>query len=166
MRFPIFGGLGRSAAGRAARRLRRGDAGLDEHSAGARLHAHRRNAGRHRPLHGSAAARRLRGLRLVAPSRRGGDSATAAIFASSLSRMAEPASAHYMALVGMVALLTAGLLVLARILGLVFFPTSCRARRWSDFSPASAFRSGRRCSANGRGDRRVAANARAALAGR
>jgi sulfate permease, SulP family len=35
------------------------------------------------------------------------DSATAAIFASSLSRMAEPASAHYMALVGMVALLTA-----------------------------------------------------------
>ena len=44
------------------------------------------------------------------------DSATAAIFASSLSRMAKPASAHYMALVGMVALLTAGLLVLARIL--------------------------------------------------
>ena len=48
------------------------------------------------------------------------DSATAAIFASSLSRMAEPASAHYMALVGMVALLTAGLLVLARILKLGF----------------------------------------------
>ena len=34
--------------------------------------------------------------------------------------MAEPASAHYMALVGMVALLTAGLLVLARILKLGF----------------------------------------------
>ena len=48
------------------------------------------------------------------------DSATAAIFASSLSRMAEPASAHYMALVGMVALLTAGLLVLARIFKLGF----------------------------------------------
>ena len=48
------------------------------------------------------------------------DSATAAIFASSLSSMAEPASAHYMALVGMVALLTAGLLVLARILKLGF----------------------------------------------
>ena len=48
------------------------------------------------------------------------DSATAAIFASSLPRMAEPASAHYMALVGMVALLTAGLLVLARILKLGF----------------------------------------------
>ena len=48
------------------------------------------------------------------------DSATAAIFASSLSSMAELASAHYMALVGMVALLTAGLLVLARILKLGF----------------------------------------------
>jgi SulP family sulfate permease len=48
------------------------------------------------------------------------DSATAAIFASSLSRMAEPASAHYMALVGMVALQTAGLLVLARIFKLGF----------------------------------------------
>ena len=48
------------------------------------------------------------------------DSATAAIFSSSLSRMAEPASDHYMALVGMVALLTAGLLVLARIFRLGF----------------------------------------------
>ena len=48
------------------------------------------------------------------------DSATAAIFASSLPRMAEPASAHYMALVGMVALLTAGLLMLARIFKLGF----------------------------------------------
>src|SRR5271166_3930306 len=48
------------------------------------------------------------------------DSATAAIFASSLSRMAQPASEHYMALVGMVALLTAGLLVLARIFKLGF----------------------------------------------
>ena len=48
------------------------------------------------------------------------DSATAAIFAGSLSRMAEPASEHYMALVGTVALLTAGLLVLARIFKLGF----------------------------------------------
>jgi MFS superfamily sulfate permease-like transporter len=38
------------------------------------------------------------------------DSATAAIFFSSLSRMAPPASEKYMAPVGMVALLTAGLL--------------------------------------------------------
>jgi sulfate permease, SulP family len=48
------------------------------------------------------------------------DSATAAIFSSSLSTMAESASAKYMALVGMVALLTAGFLLLARILKLGF----------------------------------------------
>src|SRR5258705_8516408 len=48
------------------------------------------------------------------------DSATAAIFSSSLSEMAAPASEKYMALVGMVALLTAGLLLLARILKLGF----------------------------------------------
>ena len=48
------------------------------------------------------------------------NSATAAIFASSLSRMAAPASAQYMALVGMVALLTAGFLLLARIFKLGF----------------------------------------------
>jgi len=48
------------------------------------------------------------------------DSATAAIFSGSLSRMAVPTSAHYIALVGMVALLTAGLLLLARIFKLGF----------------------------------------------
>jgi SulP family sulfate permease len=48
------------------------------------------------------------------------DSATAAIFASGLSRMAPPASAKYIALVGMVALLTAGLLLLARVFKLGF----------------------------------------------
>ncbi len=48
------------------------------------------------------------------------DSATAAIFSSAISRMAEPASAKYMALVGMLTLLTAGLLVLARIFKLGF----------------------------------------------
>ncbi len=48
------------------------------------------------------------------------DSATAAIFSSSLSRMATPASAQYMALVGMVALLTAGFLLAARIFKLGF----------------------------------------------
>src|SRR5205809_8027934 len=46
------------------------------------------------------------------------DSATAAIFSSSLSQMAAPGSEKYMALVGMVALLTAGLLLLAWILKL------------------------------------------------
>ena len=48
------------------------------------------------------------------------DSATAAIFASGLSRMAPAASERYMALVGMVALLTAALLLLARIFRLGF----------------------------------------------
>jgi sulfate permease, SulP family len=48
------------------------------------------------------------------------DSATAAIFSSSLSHMAKPASEKYMALVGMVALLTAGFLLLARIFKLGF----------------------------------------------
>jgi sulfate permease, SulP family len=48
------------------------------------------------------------------------DSATAAIFFSSLSGMAPPGSGKYMALVGMVALLTAGLLLLARIFKLGF----------------------------------------------
>src|SRR6516225_3364250 len=48
------------------------------------------------------------------------DSATAAIFSSSLSRMAPLASEKYMALVGMVALLTAGLLLMARVFKLGF----------------------------------------------
>jgi sulfate permease, SulP family len=48
------------------------------------------------------------------------DSATAAIFSSSLSRMATPAGEKYMALVGMTALLTGGILLLARIFRLGF----------------------------------------------
>jgi SulP family sulfate permease len=48
------------------------------------------------------------------------DSATAAIFSSGLSGMAPQASEKYMALVGMVALLTAALLLLARIFKLGF----------------------------------------------
>src|SRR5499433_4590289 len=48
------------------------------------------------------------------------DSATAAIFSGSLSHMAVPASEKYMALVGTVALLTAGFLLLARIFKLGF----------------------------------------------
>ena len=48
------------------------------------------------------------------------DSATAVIFSSPLSRMALPASEKYMALVGMVALLTAGILFLAWIFKLGF----------------------------------------------
>jgi len=48
------------------------------------------------------------------------DSATAAIFSSALSRMAPIASAKYMALVGMLTLLTAALLLIARIFKLGF----------------------------------------------
>jgi sulfate permease, SulP family len=48
------------------------------------------------------------------------DSATAVIFSSPLSRMAVPASEKYMALVGMVTLLTAGILFLAWIFKLGF----------------------------------------------
>ena len=48
------------------------------------------------------------------------DSATAAIFSSGLSDMATPASAHYVALAGMVALLAAALLLLARLFKLGF----------------------------------------------
>jgi SulP family sulfate permease len=48
------------------------------------------------------------------------DSATAVIFSSSLSHMAAPGSEKYVALVGMVALLTAGLLFLAWVFRLGF----------------------------------------------
>ena len=48
------------------------------------------------------------------------DSGTAAILAGSLSGLAAPGSAEYLALVGMVALLTAGLLLVARIFKLGF----------------------------------------------
>jgi len=48
------------------------------------------------------------------------DSATAAIFAGALRAMAEPMSAHYVQLAGMVALLSAALLLLARLFQLGF----------------------------------------------
>jgi SulP family sulfate permease len=48
------------------------------------------------------------------------DSATAAILADALSHMAPMASAHYVALAGLVALLTAGCLLLARLFKLGF----------------------------------------------
>jgi sulfate permease, SulP family len=48
------------------------------------------------------------------------DSATAAIFAGGVSGMATPAGARYVALAGIVALLTAGTLLLARLLRLGF----------------------------------------------
>src|SRR6185436_18492720 len=58
------------------------------------------------------------------------DSATAAIFSSSLSRMAPLASEKYMALVGVVALLTAGFLLVARVVQVGSSPISFLARCW------------------------------------
>ena len=49
------------------------------------------------------------------------DSATAAILYGSLSTMATPASAAYMQLIGMVAILSAGMLLVARLFRLGFF---------------------------------------------
>ena len=48
------------------------------------------------------------------------DSATAAIIAAGLSSLAQPGSSHYLALAESVAILTAGLLLLARLFGLGF----------------------------------------------
>lgn len=69
------------------------------------------------------------------------DSATAVIFSSSLSGMAVLTSEKYIALVGIVALLTAGILFLAWIFKLGSSPTSSRVRCWSGFSLVSGFRS-------------------------
>ena len=52
-----------------------------------------------------------------------------------------------MALVGMLALLTAGLLLLARVFKLGFLADFLSRTCWSDFSQASGFRSASRCSA-------------------
>ena len=92
----------------------------DEHSAGARLHQDCRHAGRHRVLHAAAA---LLAFAVFGSSRYlvvAADSATAAILAGGLAGMAPIASARYVALAGMVALLTAGFLLLARLLKLGF----------------------------------------------
>ena len=59
------------------------------------------------------------------------DSATAAIFSGGLYDSAATGSPRYMALVGAVALLTAGFLLIARLCRLASCPTSCRALCWS-----------------------------------
>ena len=81
----------------------------------------------------SSAARRLRTVRLPAPSCRGGRFRYGCDLNSALSRVAPLAIDKYMALVGMLTLLTAGLLLLARIFKLGSSPTSCRARCLSVF---------------------------------
>ena len=63
----------------------------------------------------------------------GADSATAAILAAGLAGMAAEGSAEYVALAGMLALLAAGFLILARIVGSAFSPTSSPAPCLSGF---------------------------------
>ena len=93
------------------------------------------------------------------------DSATAAIFSSSLSRMATPASEHYMALVGMVALLTSGLLVLARIFKLGFLADFLSRTALIGFLTGVGVQVGTAMLGDMLGrERRLAPNARPALA--
>ena len=61
------------------------------------------------------------------------DSGTAAILAGSLSHMAAPGSAQYLSLAATTALLTAGMLLLARIFKLGFSRIFCRAPCWLGF---------------------------------
>ena len=75
------------------------------------------------------------------------DSATAAIFAGSLSPLAAAGSAHYTALVGMTALLTAGLLLLARAFKLGFLADFLSRTVLSGFLAGSDARSASPCSA-------------------
>jgi sulfate permease, SulP family len=73
------------------------------------------------------------------------DSATAAIFAGGVSGMATPAGVQYVALAGIVALLTAVILLLARLLRMGLSRTFFRVRCWSVFLRALGFRWGSRC---------------------
>ncbi len=68
------------------------------------------------------------------------DSATAALLAGALVRLAAPRSAAYVGLAGLVALLTGGLLLVARLARLASWPTSCPAPCCSASSPGWASR--------------------------
>ncbi len=119
---PCFEAFGRSTALAADPRFRgRNRTGGDEHPAGAGLHqlspACPLSPDSTRcllPLLAFATFGSSRYLVVAA------DSATAAILAGGISGMAPPASAKYVALAGMVALLTAGFLLVARLLKLGF----------------------------------------------
>ena len=73
------------------------------------------------------------------------DSATAAIFAGGLSRIAPVATERYMALVGMVALLTAAMLLLARVFKLGFLADFLSRTVLVGFLAGVGIRSASRC---------------------
>ncbi len=73
------------------------------------------------------------------------DSATAAILAGGISSMATPRSANYVVLAGMVALMTAAYLLVARLLKLGFIADFLSQTVLVGFPRAWAFRSGLRC---------------------
>ena len=127
-------------------RFRGRDARVDEHSAGPRLHRHRRHPHRHRPL---PVLLPLVAFAVLGSSRHlvvAADSATAAILSSSLSRMAPLASEKYLALVGMLTLLTAGLLLLARVFKLGFLADFLSRTVLVGFLTGVGIRSASRCS--------------------
>ena len=82
------------------------------------------------------------------------DSATAAIFSAALSRMAPIGGEKYMALVGMLTLLTAGLLLLARIFKLGFLADFLARTALVGFLTGVESRSASPCSGRCSGSRR------------
>jgi len=68
------------------------------------------------------------------------DSATAAIFADGVSGAATPAGAQYVALACIVAVMTAAILLLARLLRLGLSQIFFRVRSWWAFLPAWGFK--------------------------
>jgi MFS superfamily sulfate permease-like transporter len=75
------------------------------------------------------------------------DSATAAIFSGSLSHLTEPGTARYAAMVGTVTLLTAGLLLVARVFKLGFLADFLSRTVLVGFLAGSGFSSPSPCSA-------------------
>jgi MFS superfamily sulfate permease-like transporter len=121
MRLPLFGGIGPFSSGST---IRNAAAGISLASMNIpQVLGYTRIAGT-LPITGLyTVLLPLAGFAVFGSSRHlvvAADSATAAILYSSLSQMAEPGTTTYMALAGMVALLTAGFLLLARIFKLGF----------------------------------------------
>ena len=99
---------------------RRRDAGRAGHPRGARLREDRRDAGGDRPVHDAAADRRVRRPRSSRHLVVAADSATAIILAAALTGLAAAGSRRYVRLAGLAAVLTAAMLLLARLARLGF----------------------------------------------